>query len=164
MIINYNNAISANFKITFPRIQELEFYALSVNIPTVTLNAIEMSYQDTRAKVPDNKYLWDDLSVQFILDEDLYSYELISNWLKDVRDQRMWQTGLHDINIIPLDSNKNIEYSFLLEGAWPTNISGWQYTNANQVSEYIIFDVAFAYQNLKIKRLAPLNFRIVDAG
>ena len=93
MILNYNPAITSNFKITIPGEQKLEFYAHSVNIPTITLSPIEVPYQDSRIKVPDNRYIWDDLTIQFILDEDLYSYELLRDWLIKVRSEDLWQKG-----------------------------------------------------------------------
>lgn len=161
MILNYNQAINANFKIQIPGEHELEFYAVSTNIPTVSLSPIEVPWQDSRLKVPDNKYIWDDLTIQFILDEDLYSYELLRDWLIKVRSEDLWQKGLKDINIIPLDSNKNVEYSFVAQGAWPNMIGGWQYTSASNISEYITFDVTFSYQHLDIKRTKPLGFSII---
>ena len=161
MILNYNNAYTSNFKITFPKIQELEFYATTTNIPGTVLNAIEIPYQDVRAKVPDNKYQWDDITIQFIMDEDLYVYELIKRWQVAVRDRAMWQEGLKEINIIPLDSNKVISYSFKLEGAWPNMLSGWQYTTNAISSDIITFDVTFSYQNFSIAREKPLDFKIV---
>ena len=65
MILNYNNALNANFKIAFPKISDLEFYAHSINVPTIQLNPIEVKYQDSRAKVPDNFYSWDDVTIQY---------------------------------------------------------------------------------------------------
>ena len=161
MILNYNNALNANFKIAFPKISDLEFYAHSINVPTIQLNPIEVKYQDSRAKVPDNFYSWDDVTIQFMMDEEFYSYELLLDWNKKVRNTEFWQNGLMDIHIIPLDSNKNIEYSFYFHGAWPSTLMGWQYSSTMSTSESIIFDVLFAYQDLTIKRIKPLDFSIV---
>ncbi len=161
MIINYNQAISTNFMIQLPKVPGLDLYALSVNIPTIQLTSIDVSWQDTRIKVPNNKYIWDDITIQFILDENLYSYEILKKWNYDIRNVEHWQTALRDINIIPLDSNKNIEFSFMAEGAWPNMIGGWQYTSTNSGSEHITFDVTFSYQNLSIKRKKPLEFSIL---
>lgn len=161
--INYNDALTSNFKITFPGIPNLEFRALSVNIPTIQLSPIEMAYQDTRAKLPDNRYVWDDLTIQFLMDENLYTYELIRDWMVKVRDRTLWQDGIKDINVIPLDSSKQREYSFLASGAWPNMISGWQYTHGNSGSEVITFDVTFSYQDFQISRIKPLEFSIVGA-
>lgn len=160
-MLNYNPAIASNFKITFPTIPKLELYALSTNIPTVQLAPIEVSYQDTRAKIPDNKYVWDDLTISFFLDENLYVYEILKDWNSDVRTIPNWLDALKDINIIPLDSNKTIEYSFMAEGAWPNMIGGWQYTSTSSGSDFLTFDVTFSYQHFGIKRLKPLDFRIV---
>ena len=161
-MFNYNNAIDANFKIQIVGKNGLDFYAKSINIPTVSLGAIEVPFRDTRAKVPDNRYIWDDLTISFMLDEELYSYELLKNWIHDVREKDKWMSGIKDIHIIPQDSNKNIEYSFLMQGSWPNMIGGWQYSSMNQASTFISFDVTFSYQHLEIKRLKPLSFSIVD--
>lgn len=162
MILNYNQAISANFKVTFPKIHELEFYATSINIPTVSLSPIEVNWQNVRAKVPDNKYVWDDLTIQFILDENLYAYEILKDWNEDARNNEFWLESLRDIVILPLDSNKNIEYSFYFDGGWPNMLSGWQYTHTTNTSDYIVFDCVFSYQNFRIKRQKPLDFRIIN--
>lgn len=160
-ILNYNNALTANFRITFPRIQNLEFYAMSVNIPTTQLSAIEVNYRDTRAKVPDDKFIWDDVTIQFMMDEDLYSYELLKDWLDHVRNDGDWLGALRDIVIQPLDSNKNLEFAFKLENAFPTVINGWQYNSTLITSENIVFDVTFAFQHFEIKRLNQLDFSII---
>lgn len=161
MKINYNNAITSNFKLTFPSKPELEFKATSVNVPGVTLSPIEVPYRDTRAKVPDNRYMWDDLNVQFVMDEDLYVYELITKWNQDVRNKEFWQSSLIDVNIVPLDSNKIIEYCFVAEGCWPSMIGSWQYSTTSSISDYIMLDVTFSYQNFRIQRVKPLEFSIV---
>lgn len=161
-MFNYNQSIASNFKILIGGKQELEFFATTVNIPTLSLGPIEVPYQDTRAKIPDNRFMWDDLTINFILDEELYSYELIKNWMYDVRNKEKWLTGIKDVHIIPQDSNKSIEFSFLAQGAWPNMIAGWQYASTSTISDYITFDVTFSYQHLDIKRLRPLSFSIVD--
>lgn len=161
-MFNYNQSIASNFKILIAGKQELEFFATTINIPTLSLSPIEIPYQDVRAKVPDNRFMWDDLTINFILDEEIYSYELLKNWMYDVRNKDKWATGIKDVHIIPLDSNKGIEFSFLAEGAWPNMIAGWQYTSTSTVSDYITFDVTFSYQNLDIRRLTPLSFSIID--
>lgn len=158
MQLNYNQAITSNFRIEIPRLPQLELYATDVNIPGVTLDAIEKPYQDVRIKLPDNKYTWDDLNISFILDEDLYVYELIRKWNEKVRNTEMWQDGLYDINIIPLDSNKNINYKFSLEGAFPTMIGGWQYTTGSTSTTFLTFDVSFAFQHFGFKREKELDF------
>lgn len=161
-MFNYNQSIASNFKVLISSKQEIEFYATSVNIPTLSLGPIEVPYQDTRAKIPDNRFVWDDITINFILDEELYSYELIKNWMYDVRNKDKWLTGIKDINVVPQDSNKNIEFSFLIQGAWPNMITGWQYASTSTVSDYITFDVTFSYQHLEIQRLKPLSFNIAD--
>lgn len=160
-ILNYNNALSANFRITFPKLKDLEFYAMMINIPTTQLSAIEVNYRDTRAKVPDNKFVWDDITIQFIMDENLYSYELLKKWLDKVRNEQSWLGALQDIVIQPLDSNKALEYSFILENSFPTVINGWQYNSTLVSSEAITFDVTFAYQNFEIKRLNNLDYSFI---
>lgn len=160
-ILNYNNALSANFKITFPKLPELEFYAMSVNVPTTQLSAIEVNHRDVRAKVPDDKFEWDDVSIQFILDENLYVYELLKKWNTDARNVPNWLDAMLDIVIQPLDANKSIEYSFVLQGAFPTIVNGWQYNSALMSSEAITFDVVFAYQDFYIKRIRPLEFNMI---
>lgn len=159
--MSYNEALTSNFKILFPSIPLLELKAMSVNIPGIQLNPIEMPYQDERIKVPDNKYIWDDVTIQFIMDENLYTYELIRDWMSKVRDREYWKDGLKDIRLVPLDSNKDIEISFLCVGAWPNMISSWQYTHNSSGSEAITIDVSFSYQDLIISRLKPLSFSIL---
>lgn len=160
-ILNYNSALSANFRITFPKLPELEFYAMSVNIPTTQLSAIEVNYRDVRAKVPDDKFEWDDVSIQFVLDENIYSYELLKNWNSDARNVQNWLDAMLDINIQPLDSNKALEYSFVLQQAFPTTVNGWQYSHALMGSETVTFDVTFAYQDFRINREKPLKFSMI---
>lgn len=158
---NYNNALDTNFKITFPNHinSDLELNAVSANIPGITLQAINQNYKDIRVKLPDNLYDWDDITITFLMDEDLYTFELLYNWVKSVNHDNMDKT-FHDIDILPLDGNKKLNYSFLYKKAWPTNISGWQYTTMGNDANAIMFDVTFAYQDFCIKRLKPLSIII----
>lgn len=160
-ILNYNNALSANFRITFPKIPNLEFYAMSVNIPTTQLSAIEVAYRDVRAKVPDDKFEWDDVTIQFILDENMYVYELLKKWSSDARNVQDWLDAMLDINIQPLDGNKTLEYSFVLQQSFPTVVNGWQFNSSLMSSEAITFDATFAYQDFIIKRENPLDFTMI---
>lgn len=163
VVLNYNQAISSNFKIELPSIPDLEFYAQSINMPTFSLGAIEVAYQDERAKIPDNKFEWDEITIQFTMDEELYVYEILLDWIKKARKtEALWEKSLKDINLIPLDSNKNIEFHISAVGAFPTNINGWHYTSTNATTEYITLDVSFAYQDISISRVKPLSFSITD--
>ena len=57
---------------------------------------------------------------------DRNNLEILKDWQKAVRERQNWQDGLLDMFIVPLDSNKVIEYKFSFQGAWPNMVSGWQ--------------------------------------
>lgn len=160
MRLNYNNAIQTSFLLSIPEVPTLNFAVQSTNMPSINLNAIETKYQDVRAKIPDNVYVWDDLSVTLLMDEDFYAHELLTEWMKAAREKKEWTKPLKDIRIELLDSNKNSNFSFLFKGAWPNNITGWSMMSNTAASDIVTFDVMFSFQDLQLVRDVPLEFKI----
>lgn len=159
MIINYNNAITTSYIMDVVRYPELSFQCQSINVPDVTLDPITTQFQDVRAKIPANVLNWSGLTATMVLDEDLLVYELLYNWMVDARHKKL-PNIMNDIRITSTDSNKISNFSFVFEGAWVSNITGFSYFSALDTSNPITIDVIFEFQNLKIERLKPLNFRI----
>lgn len=72
------------FLLTFSRLPTMTFMCQQANIPGVRVNPAEQPTQGATAPIPGSKFQFSPLNVRFLLDEDLYSWTCIFDWLQGI--------------------------------------------------------------------------------
>jgi len=81
-IQNRNFLSPVGFKFTINRVPKVSFFGNSVNIPGLTLG---LATQPTYLKdidLPGDKVIFDDLTLRFLVDENLENYMEVQKWIR----------------------------------------------------------------------------------
>lgn len=73
--------VQNRFKISFSRLPNISFYAQRLNLPGIQLDAINVGTPFSYMREPGDKLLFDKLTMDFKLDENLDCYFEIFNWM-----------------------------------------------------------------------------------
>ena len=69
------------FKFQIAKLPRVEFNSIQANIPGITLTEITQPTRLMPVRIPGNDLTFDDLSVTFIVDEDLTNYRSVHDWM-----------------------------------------------------------------------------------
>lgn len=154
------------FKFSLMRAPNLTYNVQRINLPGISLGSVE--FPNPFSIVPTGgKVRYEDLTLSFLVDEDLNNYLEIYNWMvgigfpkefpqhKALSDQpKNTGRGLtSDMNLIILTSSMtpNISIDFL--DAFPINISDLSFSTTDSSVNYIEASVTFKYQRHEISVL-----------
>lgn len=143
--------LSPQLRALFTSEQMFSYYAQGADIPQATLNKATTNYFAGKFHVPTVR-TWDHTwNTQIILDQDLFMYHVMREWMELMSSYRFNGGGyrvLPDVNlrIKVLDStHQHFTTSFVLCGVWPKDVSQiqLQYQDSAQVNQ---LPVSFSYQ------------------
>ena len=156
--INQLNIVS--FQTNFTRLPNVDFFCQRVNIPSISIGIAQQTTPFSDSAIEGDKLEFEQLSVNFFVNEDLSNYLEIYNWLIslgfpdnhgqfNLKNQALNiadnQTIRSDMNII-LETNKsNPNYSVTFRDAFPVSLGGFELDVSAASLEPIIVDVSFAY-------------------
>ena len=69
------------FKFQITKLPRVEFNSIQVNIPGITLTELNQPTRLMPVRIPGNDMTFEDLSVTFIVDEDLTNYRSVHDWM-----------------------------------------------------------------------------------
>lgn len=161
---NYNTALVTNWQVSFHKFFELEYFAQSVIIPSLSVSGIPVDYRNRRAMMPDNKIDFGQLTISFIVDEDFKNYDRLFQefMLQEVasRGQGMKiEEVLHDLTVTRLSSNNVPIARFNFKGCSLTSLGSINYVTNGNDSDQVLCDVSFNVSRMEIENLRKSNLR-----
>src|SRR5438105_4691738 len=72
------------FLLSFSRLPTMTLMCQSVNIPGVRVDPAVQPTQGTNAPIPGNKFRFQPMDVTFLLDEDMFSWTCLFDWLQGI--------------------------------------------------------------------------------
>lgn len=78
---NINPLHNHGFQFEIMRLPDVSFFAQQVNLPSIGLGSIDFENPLANAPIPGEKIEFGELSVQFIVDEDMANYISVFNWM-----------------------------------------------------------------------------------
>ena len=116
-IQNRNFLAPVGFKFTLAKYPKVDFFSNSARIPELTLGtAIQSSYLKD-IDVPGEKLTYGDLTIRFLVDENMENYMAVHNWLKGIgfpetpqqfKDQITDNEGIVDEKLVFSDGSLHI--------------------------------------------------------
>jgi hypothetical protein len=147
---NYNTFSPANFEIIFPiDYNELNSLYISAYLPEYTFGTTHVfPMNNSRIPFPGNETLSSDITVTFMIDEDLRIIDLLHQWInefKKITDPAFDQLkGLRDINFLLYDSTRTKTIAKWTYGhCFPTNVPGIPLTLSDDNTAAITGSVSF---------------------
>ena len=157
------NPLSPNgFLFNIQKLPKISFFCQSVNLPGITLGAPEFGNPFNIAPIPGETLTYDQLTVQFLVDENMENYQSIYNWIvalgfPESYDQYITFTGndtnnyselaknYSDATLQILTGNNNVAKSVQFIDLFPIGIDSLQFAGTNNDVQYLIGNATFRY-------------------
>ena len=160
-IANRNFLAPVGFKFSLSKFPKVDFFCNSARIPEITLGtAIQPSYLK-EIDIPGEKLIYGDLSIRFLVDEQLENYVAVHNWLTGLgfpetpqqfinkttdRDGlRDFQEQFCDGSLHILNSNYNDVAIVKFKDIFPTSITSLDFDATETDINYFTAEATFKY-------------------
>jgi len=172
-IQNRNFLSPVGFKFILNRCPKVAFFSNSANIPGLTLGVVEQPTYLKNIDTPGDKISFEDLTVRFLVDENLENYMEIQNWIRglgfpdsldeiyDLQRQQKYvdttDSKLMDIysdgTLQILTSSNNPNFKLKFKDLWPYSLSNLQFDATDPDIEYLTAEATFKYTIYEITDL-----------
>ena len=160
-IQNRNFLAPVGFKFTLAKYPKVDFFSNSARIPEISLGtAVQSSYLKD-IDIPGEKLTYGDLTIRFLVDENMQNYMAMHNWLKGIgfpetpqqfADQTTDKDGLRDPKQAFCDGTLSILNSNYREVAkvkfndlFPTSLTSLDFDATNTDVQYFTAEATFKY-------------------
>ena len=160
-IANRNFLAHVGFKFSLSKFPKVDFFCNSARIPEITLGtAIQPSYLK-EIDIPGEKLIYGDLSIRFLVDEQLENYVAVHNWLTGLGfpetpqqfiDKTTDRDGLRDFqeqfcdgSLHILNSNYNDVAIVKFKDIFPTSITSLDFDATETDINYFTAEATFKY-------------------
>lgn len=151
------------FLFTIQKLPELNFFCQQVNLPGITLGAPEFGNPFHTEPIPGETLTYDQLTVQFLVDEEMINYTSIYNWLVALgfpnnydqytsfinEDQRGAINELarnySDATLQILTSKNQVARSVQFIDLFPISIDSLMFQSTNSDVNYLVGSATFRY-------------------
>jgi hypothetical protein len=135
----------------------VEFFAQGISIPGVSGTPIAMATPLRTMYQPQDQLNYDDLTIQFIVDEQMNNYKEVLRWMeglgapestKQYADYDKGNATLaSDISVVITNSHKNPNIKFTFKEAFPVTLGGIELNVNTQDIAYATCDVTMRYES-----------------
>ena len=146
---NFNFLSPTGFRLTINRnrFANVEYFITGFTIPSVTLGESTQGFRGHTSYQAGDTVGFDSLSIRFAIDEDMKNYTEIFDWMIKNRDVGL---DFSDMILSVLSNHNNGNKEFQFHDAFPTSLSGVEFTTQATDVEYLQADVTFRYSEFNI--------------
>lgn len=157
------NPLSPNgFLFNITKLPNLSFFCQSVNLPGITLGAPEFGNPFNVAPIPGETLTYDQLQVQFLVDEQMANYQSIYNWIValgfpesydqyvtfvagDTNNYSELAKNYSDATLQILTANNQTAKAIQFLDLFPVSIDSLQFAGTNNDVQYLVGNATFRY-------------------
>ena len=156
-----NNYLSSNyFQLEITRLPTVTYHCQTASIPALNLTPAEQpSPFGTYPKLVGGRYSFEDLSVSFMVDEEMKNWLEVFRWLESLGAMESWDTVIDygdffsDISLTVMNSAYKRNYEVRFKNAFPTSLTGIEFNSSSMDNETIIASATFTYDSYNITAL-----------
>ena len=149
---NLNQLNVVSFETNFLRMPGVSYFCQRVNIPGITLSNTNLSTPFANIPIEGDVLEFEDLTIGFIVDEDMQNYLELYNWLQSLGFPDKYSqydnedsSIKSDMNILLHTNKSNPNYSIVFKDVFPVSLGAISFdTNATSLDP-IVIDATFKY-------------------
>jgi hypothetical protein len=154
-IDNANYLAPQGFKLSVLKFPKVSFLCQSVDIPGIRITDITVPNPFRDYSIAGTETEFEDLTVKFLIDEDMSNYATIHKWLKKTGLAEQYDTDKDPIEgqIVLEILNSNWQSNLVIEydDAWPVSLSPVVFDSTETGVQYVTATVTFKYLIYRIK-------------
>ena len=161
MTNDINGLQQNNWKFELKRLPNTVFFINSINLPGVTMNALDYDNQLIKIPVPGDKLTFNTLNIEFTVDENLNNYFEIFDWMKGLgfadnfeqyKTLKASEDGIYSDASLVITTNSNTpNVTINFKDMFPTDLSDLTFDILNE--ELLKCSVTFTYQSWDYQRV-----------
>jgi hypothetical protein len=163
-ITNRNFLSPVGFKFTLAKEPKIPFFCNSARIPEISLSVLQQPNYLKDLDIPGGKLQYGDLTLRFMVDEDMENYMAVHNWLtglgfpettqqyrdlltdeNDVTQPLDPKKAFSDGTLYILDSNFKTNATVKFKDLFPIYLSSLEFDATQTDVQYFTADVTFKY-------------------
>lgn len=155
--INKSFLSNNKYELIFDRLPNTIFFLQSVNLPSITLNSVATLTPFVQVNTPGNILSFEQLSVTFIVDENMQAWRDIYAWItamgnptsKNKLGNLTTALGrsnsmVSDAVLIVKSNSNNVNLKFSFKNIFPTELGSLQFTST-ETQEFLTTTSTFFY-------------------
>jgi hypothetical protein len=152
---NFLSGVGFQFQlIKYPKVS---FFCQSAGLPSINLSVATQATRYNILPQPGDEVSFDDLTIRFLVSEDLSNYMLIHNWVRnlghpyssqdiqelpgDSLEDKTYSDGI----LFILDSNFNKKFKVVFKDLFPVSLGGLNFDSTYTDTEFFSVDATFKY-------------------
>lgn len=161
---NLNILSSISFQFFIRRAPHINFFIQTAKVPGIELGVAVEHTPFSNLNYPGEHMEWEDLSIQFLVDEDIKGYFEIFNWLTALGrpdDSRGFfqltqqkpesSLGIYsDLSLLINDSKRNLNIQCDFEDGFPTALSSMNFDVTQTDLNFMPIEARFTYRRFNI--------------
>ena len=173
-IQNRNYLSNVGFKFTLARFPKVDFFSNTANLPGLTLGTVNAPNYLKELPLAGDRLVFEDLTLQFIVDEQLENYLAVHNWMRglgfpnsiedfvdlvtDPDDNSIQMDQQYsDGTLLVLNNQFNSVARVKFEGLFPYSLSGLQFDATNQDYQTLTATATFKYTIYNIETVSTTS-------
>ena len=166
-IANRNFLSGVAFKFNLAKFPKVDFFSNSARIPELNLELAKQATYLKNIDVPGEKLTYGDLTLKFLVDENMENYLAVNTWLTglgfpettqefktlttDSADQRDLKEAFCDGTLRILNSNYREIATVKFTDLFPVSLTSLDFDATNTDVQYLTAEVAFKYTIYDLK-------------
>jgi hypothetical protein len=156
-----NPMMNTSFKFILAKVPTMTYFCQRVNVPSLNLEGVEQPTRfGTRLYAAGDSYNYEDLSVDFLVDENMKNWLEIYDWLrscanlKDTKEFEEKERHTTDGELLILNSAYKPIKSISFNNIIPTSIGAIQFDSTTAETEPITSSATFKFSSYEIKSIS----------
>jgi hypothetical protein len=170
---NTNYLQPTKFLLTFERIGSVQYFCQAINLPGINLGQAPINLPTLDIYAPGNKLTYNQLNIDFNVDENLDSWRLLYDWFLSIAsptsfDERKRLTGVQnkytriektalksysDATLTVLNNLNNPKLRVRFVNAFPTSLSDLQFDTKMSADDIMTATASFMYDYFEFEPL-----------
>jgi hypothetical protein len=149
---NLNQLNVVSFESNFLRMPGTNYFCQRVSIPGITLSNTILSTPFANIPIEGDVLEFEDLTIGFIVDEDMQNYLELYNWLQSLGFPDKYSqydnetlSIKSDVNILIHTNKSNPNYSIVFKDVFPVSLGAIAFDTNATALDPIVIDATFKY-------------------
>ena len=163
----HNQLLPTSYKFVLARAPQLTYYCQSLSLPTISTETITQESPFTDISNPAGKISFEDLTINFVVDEKMSNWLEIYNWMTSLvpvdrleEHSESANTGVvypkdrfSDLSVVITTNQSNAQVVVDFKNAFPVSLGEIEFTSVGSDIDPVSSNVTFSYDTYSISTL-----------
>jgi len=150
---NYLSPTGFQLKINSQRFGNLEYFATTVSLPSIELDAIGQAYKTVDYEATGSRLKFGQLALTIQVTENFDNYIEVYNWMHDLQGKsgKEAEDLKEDAVLLVFTSHNNVNKTIRFKDIFPTSLGSLEFTSTADSVNYLSTEVSFSYTNFEFE-------------